>query len=54
MPLFPGPSNLGHPRTTNLRNVVNAVQYIAVMGCQWRLEIITLSDIACGFAVLAR
>lgn len=34
-PLLPGPRRLGRPRTTNLRAVVNAIQYIASTGCQW-------------------
>jgi transposase len=33
-----GTKHLGHPRTTDLRNVVNAVQYIAMAGCQWSLS----------------
>jgi transposase len=28
---------LGRPRTTDLRDVVNAIQYIAASGCQWSL-----------------
>jgi putative transposase len=28
---------LGRPRTTDLRDVVNAIQYIAATGCQWSL-----------------
>jgi transposase len=36
-PLFPGPRRLGRPRTTELRGVVNAIQYIAATGCQRRL-----------------
>ncbi|TYO90924.1 transposase, partial [Oceanicella actignis] len=34
-PLLPGPRRLGRPRTTDLRAVVNAIQYIAFIGCQW-------------------
>lgn len=34
-PLLPGPRRLGRPRTTDLRAVVNAIQYIASTGCQW-------------------
>jgi transposase len=33
-PLLPGPRRLGRPRTTDLRDVVNAIQYIAATGCQ--------------------
>ncbi|MFT6775901.1 MAG: putative transposase [Paracoccaceae bacterium] len=36
-PLFPSPRRLGRPRTTDLREVVNAIQYIAATGCQRRL-----------------
>jgi putative transposase len=36
-PLLPGPRRLGRPRTTELRDVVNAIQYIAASGCQWSL-----------------
>ena len=34
-PLLPGPRRLGRPRSTDLRAVVNAIQYIASTGCQW-------------------
>lgn len=34
-PLLPAPRRLGRPRTTDLRAVVNAIQYIASTGCQW-------------------
>jgi putative transposase len=27
----------GHPRTLDIRNVVNAILYIVVTGCQWRM-----------------
>ncbi|MGG7568701.1 IS5 family transposase [Rhodovulum sp. DZ06] len=33
-PLLPAPRRLGRPRTTDLRAVVNAIQYIASTGCQ--------------------
>jgi putative transposase len=36
-PLLPSPLRLGRPRTTELRDVVNAIQYIAATGCQWSL-----------------
>jgi putative transposase len=32
LPVYPG----GRPRTTNLRDVVNAIFYILRTGCQWR------------------
>lgn len=34
-PLLPGPRRLGRPRTTDMRAVVNAIQYVASTGCQW-------------------
>ena len=34
---FPRPRRLGRPRVTNLRDVVNAIFYIASSGCPWRL-----------------
>lgn len=36
-PFMPAPSRLGRPRTTELRDVVDALLYIASTGCQWRL-----------------
>ena len=36
-PLLPSPRRLGRPRTANLREVVNALLYIAETGCQWRM-----------------
>ena len=35
-PLMPEASLLGRPRTTDLRDVVDALLYIASTGCQWR------------------
>ncbi len=35
-PLMPMARNLGRPRTTNLREVMNAILYIASTGCPWR------------------
>src|SRR5438046_973687 len=32
LPVYPG----GRPRTTNLRDVVNAIFYVLRTGCQWR------------------
>ena len=36
-PFLPIPRRLGRPRTTDLREVVNALLYIATTGCQWRM-----------------
>ena len=36
-PLIPGPKPGGHPRTVNLREVVNALLYLNRSGCQWAL-----------------
>ena len=36
-PFMPGPSRIGRPRKSNLREVWNAIQYIATTGCQWAL-----------------
>jgi transposase len=36
-PFMPPPSKVGRPRTTNLREVWNAIQYRAAAGCQWDL-----------------
>lgn len=35
-PLLPAPRPGGRPRTVNLREVMNAIQYIGATGCQWR------------------
>jgi putative transposase len=35
-PLMPKPAGIGRPRTTDLREVVNAILYILTTGCQWR------------------
>jgi transposase len=35
-PFMPVPSSVGRPRTTKLRDIVNALLYIASTGCQWR------------------
>ena len=35
-PLLPGPASTGRPRSTDLREVLNAIQYLASAGCQWR------------------
>ena len=34
-PFMPPPSRLGRPRKVSLREVWNAIQYIAATGCQW-------------------
>jgi transposase len=36
-PHLPPPPSRGRPRKTSLREVVNAIFYIAQTGCQWRL-----------------
>lgn len=36
-PFMPPCRHLGRPRTTELREVVNALLYIASTGCQWRM-----------------
>ncbi|MFQ5572526.1 MAG: IS5 family transposase [Rhodothermales bacterium] len=36
-PLLAKPKPVGRPRTTELREVVNAILYMARTGCQWRL-----------------
>ncbi len=36
-PLLPKPRRLGRPRTTALREVLNALLYLLSTGCQWRM-----------------
>ena len=36
-PLIPPPKQGGRPRTTDVREVVNATFYISRSGCQWRM-----------------
>jgi transposase len=36
-PHMPAPATRGRPRETGLREVVNAIFYIAQTGCQWRM-----------------
>jgi transposase len=36
-PLLPPAKDLGRPRTTDLREVVNALLYMVSTGCQWRM-----------------
>ncbi len=35
-PLLPKPKPGGHPRTVNLREVLNALRYLVREGCRWR------------------
>jgi transposase len=37
VPYLPAPRRLGRPRTVDLREIVNALLYMAQTGCQWRL-----------------
>ena len=36
-PLMPPPKTTGRPRTTGLRDVVDAILYMTTAGCQWRM-----------------
>ncbi len=36
-PLMPAPRKVGRPRTTDLRDVFDAILYVATTGCQWRM-----------------
>ena len=36
-PLMPPRRTTGRPRTTHLRDVFDAILYIATTGCQWRM-----------------
>src|SRR5262249_22032635 len=36
-PLIPPPKPGGRPRTVNLREVINAIQYVLRTGCQWHM-----------------
>lgn len=36
-PLLPGRNRLGRPREVDLRDVWDAIQYIAAAGCAWSL-----------------
>ncbi|CAN7541738.1 IS5 family transposase [Pararhizobium sp. LjRoot255] len=36
-PFLPAPYRLGRPRKADLREIVNAILYIAATGCQWRM-----------------
>ena len=35
-PLLPGQGRMGRPRKTDLRRIVDAIQYLLGTGCQWR------------------
>jgi transposase len=37
VPFLPPPKSIGRPRTTDLREVFNAILYLASSGCQWRM-----------------
>lgn len=37
MPFLPSAKRLGRPRTTDLREVLSAILYMARTGCQWRM-----------------
>lgn len=36
-PLLPPPNSVGRPRKVDLREVWNAILYVATTGCQWRM-----------------
>ena len=36
-PLLPNPKGFGHPRTVNLREILNGVFYVQRTGCQWEM-----------------
>lgn len=36
-PFLPAPKLIGRPRTTGLRDVLDAILYMASTGCQWRM-----------------
>lgn len=36
-PLFPPSRHGGRPRSTDMREVLNAILYVATSGCQWRM-----------------
>src|SRR5260370_24989673 len=37
-PYMPAIKRLGRPRATELRNVLDAILYMARTGCQWRMQ----------------
>lgn len=36
-PLLPAPKGFGHPRTVDLREVLNGIFYVQRTGCQWEM-----------------
>ena len=36
-PLLPAPKGFGHPRTVDLREILNAIFYVQRTGCQWEM-----------------
>ncbi len=36
-PLLPAPFGFGHPRTVDLREILNAIFYVQRTGCQWEM-----------------
>jgi transposase len=36
-PLLPKPARTGHRQTADLREVINAIRYLARSGCGWRM-----------------
>jgi len=36
-PLLPKPRGFGHPRTVDLREILNAIFYVQRTGCQWEM-----------------
>ena len=36
-PLLPQPKGFGHPRTVDLREILNAIFYVQRTGCQWKM-----------------
>jgi putative transposase len=36
-PLLPSPKGFGHPRTVDLREILNAIFYVHRSGCQWEM-----------------
>jgi putative transposase len=36
VPLMPPPRRLGRPRSTDMRDILNAILYVLATGCQWR------------------
>jgi hypothetical protein len=36
-PFLPKPKEFGHPRTVELREIINAIFYVQRSGCQWEM-----------------